>query len=249
MSNLLAELLEETGNPPLPPTELEPNKQLFVNNPLSASAVAAEVTERPDSLYAAKPPNLAIQSEKPIHRSIVFLKAEGLTNREIADRTGYTEAWVSQITRQPWFQKALLDELKKVGRTSLHAFLEVQAHDTALKLVHLRDNASSESVQLSACNQILDRFLGKPIARTEQRVEVHTVEERVSTIDLQIQNLEAEEKRLLSEGRFGSESVEQTAPTDATPEGAEPPNSAGHTSQQTQQSQQTDKEGATTVAA
>lgn len=204
MSSALA-LIEELDSEKVPLSEL-PNKQLYVNNPLSQSPVAQEMKERTDVLFASKPPNLAIQSEKAIHRSIVFFKAEGLTNREIADKTGYTEAWVSQITRQPWFQKALLDELQKSGRTSLGQFLEVQATDTVLKLVQLRDHATSESVQLSACINLLDRFLGKPVQRTEQKVEVHTVEEKVESIDLQLQILSEEENRLIANSR-GSEQV------------------------------------------
>ncbi len=37
-------------------------------------------------------------------------------------------------------------------------------------LVALRDGAESQAVQKSACDSILDRFFGKPVAKTETKL-------------------------------------------------------------------------------
>src|SRR5882724_4879245 len=69
----------------------------------------------PDALYNSSEPSFAVLHEKPEHRIIVYLKGQGLSNTEIAKRCGYTNGWVSQVTRQPWFRLRLVQELKEAG--------------------------------------------------------------------------------------------------------------------------------------
>lgn len=186
-----------------PISSAPPNKQLYANSSLSGSAVETEMLSSKSRLFNTRLPNLAIVHEKPEHRIIIYLKTQGRTNREIAAQMGYTEAWISQITRQPWFQVRLLEALDE-RPDHIEEFLKAQLEPTILRLVHLRDNAESESVQLGATINLLDRFLGKPIQRTEAKLEVTKREERVTDIDAEIKLLEVEEakiKTILREGR------------------------------------------------
>jgi hypothetical protein len=174
------------------------NRQLYRNSPLSGSTIEQDYLERPDAFHNSKLPNLAINHEKPEHRLIIYLKASGKSNREIAKRTGYAETHISQVLRQPWAREALLRELRAAGTSELDAILSANAADSLYTLVEIRDNPEAKSSdRITAANSLLDRFLGKPT----QHVEAKTVNVSIDATDIQkmeaeLKVLEAEEKRL-----------------------------------------------------
>ena len=173
------------------------NKQLFKNSPLSGSIVEQDYARDPDRLFGdVNNPNLVILKEKPEHRLIVYLKAQGLSNNDIAERTGYTYPWVSQITRQPWFKQRLIDELKVSGRDLIHETLRVEAPECIATLVDLRDNSESPAVRLGASKDLLDRYLGKATQRVESTSTTHVTHEDVTGIDKELLEVNRELKRL-----------------------------------------------------
>jgi hypothetical protein len=172
------------------------NPQLFKNN----SGLVDEylqLTSNTDSLHGSRPPNLGINHEKPEHRLVLFFKLEGYSNREVAEKTGYTESWISQLTRQPWFQKRLINELNVQGKTGMLDYLRVQVADSFLKLVDLRDNAESEQVQVTCAINILDRALGKPVQRSEVTMETSKKVEKVEGL---AESLKSLQKKLAAYG-------------------------------------------------
>jgi hypothetical protein len=172
------------------------NKQLFQNQP-ELVAEYVSLSDGEDVLHATRPPNLGITHEKAEHRLILYLKLEGFSNREVAARTGYTESWVSQVTRQPWFQKRLLVELNTNGRTGLTEYLKVQVEDSFVKIVELRDGAKSETVQAACAMNIIDRVLGKPVQRSEVKMETSRKVDQVEDIRAAVDALNEREKELL----------------------------------------------------
>jgi hypothetical protein len=175
-----------------------PNKQLYENSPLSGSSVEEEYLEDLDRFFNDKPPNLAIIHEKPEHRQMIYLKAQGYSNREIARVAGYTEAWVSQILRQPWARDRLKEELKHAGRDGVEAILEAAVEDSVWKVIELRDKAGKEETQLSAAKDLLDRYLGRPTQRVEslnRNLSVNLTGD-LDEVNEQLKALEEEEKRL-----------------------------------------------------
>ena len=80
------------------------NKQLYENSGLKELFAEKEGGTTANPLFNAREPNLAIMHEKPEHRLLLWMKAQGASNREIAYQSGYTEAWLSQLFRQPWAQ-------------------------------------------------------------------------------------------------------------------------------------------------
>jgi hypothetical protein len=172
------------------------NPQLFCNKP-DLVAEYVSLSDGEDVLHATRPPNLGITHEKAEHRLILYLKLEGFSNREVAARTGYTESWVSQVTRQPWFQKRLLVELNANGRTGLTEYLQVQVNDSFVKIVELRDGAKSETVQAACAMNIIDRVLGKPVQRSEVKMETSRKVDQVEDIRAAVDVLNAREKELL----------------------------------------------------
>lgn len=147
-------------------------EQPKINKQLLPPPGVDDLLANPDKLFNSKLPNLAIQSEKPAHRVIVYLKAQGLSNREIAEKLGYTQPWVSQITRQPWFQNAVVEEIRRAGEDVVAKFLEGETLSSVQTLVAIRDDeAQKGATRVSAANAILDRALGKPT----QYVQAETI--------------------------------------------------------------------------
>jgi hypothetical protein len=145
--------------------------QLFDNNPLSSDAVVSAEATDPDRLFQASevnPPNFAVLSEKPEHRIIIYLKAQGLSNKEIAERTGYTQSWVCQICRQPWFRLRLVHELHEAGVDAVQTVLKATALDSVFTLIDIRDDPTTpKAVRSQNCERLLDRYFGKPTQRVE----------------------------------------------------------------------------------
>lgn len=180
---------------------VKPNSQLYENRP-DVQAQVEEYLGLATKMHGAKPPNLVIAKEKPEHRLILLLKAKGMSNREIAQETGYTDAWLSQLTRQPWFQTRLCELLGRAQDEIVDGIARVEAANSMFKLVHLRDHAKSEPVQADCAKEILNRFQGKPTTRVET-VSVSSVlhvSTKLEDIDKQLKTLEEEEQALLHEG-------------------------------------------------
>jgi hypothetical protein len=179
-----------------------PNKQLYINSPLRslmAESIPVDPEAAPaDTFFNAKDPNLAILHERPEHRNMIWMKARGSSNAEIARVCGYTDAWVSQVLRQPWAQRVLLDEMNKAGRDELHTILEGAAADSLLKLIELRDTAPP-TVAKAAADSLLDRYLGKPTQRVETAHSTHSDANSIEELEKQIEALGREEKRLRGE--------------------------------------------------
>lgn len=165
---LVAELTKELGLPVTPLPAKRENRQLYQGGALSEDPQATQYYKQSGALFNDKPPNLQILHERPEHRLIVYLKAQGLTNKEIAERTNYGYQWVCQIVRQPWFRQRFIEECQHTGRDAIKVFLEGEVMPSLETIRAIRDNADAKSSdRLNASNALLDRFLGKPTQRTE----------------------------------------------------------------------------------
>lgn len=181
---------------PTPVDLFKVNTQLYGNSPLAGSSVEESSEGRSDALFNGKRSDFAILSEKPEHRLIILLKAQGHSNVEIARLTGYTNPWVGQILRQPWARERLLAELNSVGRDSIASLLESAAADSVFKIIDIRDTAEDSGVQLRASQDLLDRFLGKATQKVESKSEVKHISGDVDKMDDELIRLEAEINRL-----------------------------------------------------
>lgn len=168
------------------------NTQLFANSP-----ERFEPTPE-DDFHGARDPNLAIQHENSRHRLVVYLKATGLSNNEIAERTGFTVPWVSQILRQRWARARLVEEMKACGRDAITSLLQGAAEDSVHRLIFEKDNEQAKpSERIAAANSLLDRFLGKPTMRVESASTVTHVSSDMTEVDQQIKELEEQERLVL----------------------------------------------------
>ena len=153
----------------------------------------------PGGFFNSRDPNLAILHEKPEHRLLLWMKAQGASNREIAHQSGYTEPWISQLMRQPWAQKTLVGMMTDAGMDITTKLLESACPDSVLKLIELRDDATIQQnhpgVTRSVCVDLIQQYLGKP----KQQVDfMQTAAPRdVEELDKEIAVQEQEINRLL----------------------------------------------------
>lgn len=184
------------------------NKQLFENSGLAElfadtplAKVAEQRTVEGTALFNQRPPNLAILHEKPEHRLLLWMKAQGASNREISKESGYTEAWLSQLFRQPWAQALLVEMMTSAGMDVVQQTLKSAAPDSVFKLIELRDDPDTPAaVQAKVCDSLLDRYLGKPKQQVEVQQTAQLSNESVEELDKRLAALEMEENRLA--GRF-----------------------------------------------
>lgn len=173
------------------------NPQLYENSFLSGSAVESDYLNSEDVLFNSKSPNLRVEHEKPEHRIVLFLKAQGLSNREISQRTGYTEPWISQVLRQPWARARLVRELQEAGRDAVQEVIKAAALDSVYRLIDERDNDKAKpSERITAANSLLDRFLGKPLQKVENHTTMHEGIAEVDKLRQELATLEAETNKL-----------------------------------------------------
>ena len=137
--------------------------QSYENSSMSASEKEADYFESEDALFNDRTPNLALKSESPIHRLMIYLKSTGLSNKEIGERLNKSPSWISQVLRQPWARQRLVEEIRIAGRDTLQGILAGQAEDSVWTLVEVRDNPTAKnSDKINASNSLLDRLLGRP---------------------------------------------------------------------------------------
>lgn len=185
--------------PVAPEGEVKPfNRQLYQNG-YDQDPTAWMYAESDLRLHNDRPPNLGIVHEKPEHRVIVYMKAQGLSNTEVAERTGYGIAWVGQICRQPWFRLQLVNELREAGVDQIHSVLKASALDSVWTLIDIRDDKEAPKAVRKACSDsLLDRYLGKATQRIESdNVPPPPANSELGKLDAEIKRLESQ----LNDGR------------------------------------------------
>ena len=173
------------------------SEQLLQNNELKDHPVMAAAESDPLRLFSSedRPPNFAIIHEKAEHRVIVYLKARGMSNKEVSEKTGYTEAWVSQITRQPWFRLRLVQELKEAGLDKVAKLLESAALDSVFTILEIRDDPNAPKAVRRACaDSLLDRFLGKPTVHVQHDPQRLPSSPELAAVDSELQQIEKQLK-------------------------------------------------------
>tara|TARA_R110000868_G_scaffold160977_7_gene390835 strand:+ start:977 stop:1516 length:540 start_codon:yes stop_codon:yes gene_type:complete len=162
---------------------------LFTNSQLSHDPVVAEYLGGGNALAGDTAPNLAVLKERPEHRIMLYLKAQGLSNQEIADKCGYGYQWVCQIVRQPWFRKAFVELVEEAGKDATEEFLRGEVLNSLNTLVDIRDDTKSkEASRVAAANAILDRALGKPTQhiQTERIGNSENAKEGMEQVDREL---------------------------------------------------------------
>ncbi len=108
-------------------------------------------------------PQYVLQKERPEHRAICFLVAQGYTTTEIADQTGWTTVTINYVKKQPWAQKFIAEQMERAGRKIVMSELQGAAREAAQTLIKtMRGTYDGTKVadMAKAANSILDRCYG-----------------------------------------------------------------------------------------
>ena len=138
-----------------------PNPQLFTEK----SAAINEAIDGPftDTYFNSRDPNLQILTESPVHRTMLALRVNGSTVTEIAKELGYSIPHVSQVLRQPWAKKRMLEMQKESSVGTLTARIE-RIGNKALSVIEeiLDDHEVPANVKSTTAQYAVNRLLGRP---------------------------------------------------------------------------------------
>jgi len=188
IENALSELAKITP-PPVEPVPLgtEPCKEIGVNNvvnvdntsihecpppQLQPSTPPPEEEARPFFQAREFAPQYILQQEQPQHRFICYLAAQGNTNTEIAEKTGYTTATIAYVKKQPWAVEQIALLMREAGREAVINELKGAALIAAKEVIAIIKNESGDakaSDRLKASDSLLNRLYG-----TATQVVAHT---------------------------------------------------------------------------
>ncbi len=125
-------------------------------------------TNRIDALFNDRPAYQAILKESPRHRLILWMTAQGHSPQQVADALGITKQTVYIVRKQPWFREMFVRLTTDLGRDAVSTFLKSEVLPSLQTLVEVRDNPQAkDSDRRGAADSLLDRFLGKPVAKAD----------------------------------------------------------------------------------
>jgi len=200
------------------PGSADPNrvKQSQEFNPERDEHAFTEAEENGNLLHNASRPQVVIQKERPEHRFLVFLYAQGMSTKDIYIQLGgewdskrnlpisgtsaqYSYQHLHNIRRQAWFQTKLIEYMEECGKDVIRAKFEAELMPSIEKVISIRDDADApKQLQLRAAESLIDRFLGKPIQQV-QSVPVASVskyEKEAADLARETEAIEAELKNL-----------------------------------------------------
>ena len=133
-----------------------------------------------------------LKREQPIHRLMVVLKSQGYSNTDISKQLEVAVTTVGNVLSQPWARQRLVALINAAGKDPVAETLRGEVMDSIMALVEVRDNPKAPAAaRAGAANSILDRYLGKPIQKSEVTVSQKTPE-TVEDIDRRLAELRRE---------------------------------------------------------
>ena len=108
-------------------------------------------------------PQHVLQVERPEHRAICILAAQGLTSTEISEQTGWTTATIQNVRKQEWAQVYIAQLMEKAGRKSVMNDLQGAARDAAALIIKSVRGELEDQKPADRCkdaHKLLDRLYG-----------------------------------------------------------------------------------------
>lgn len=160
----------DTGCPIAEPEQILAGLEM----PTPGNVAAEELYERlntPDMLDYSGPPAESygqILRERPEHKAIALLTAQGLSVSQIVGLTGYTSMQIYKVKAQPWF-KTIVAKLQAAMGVSMLKHGLVEAAHKAVDYINktITDPDAKEEVRARLAIYAIDQSLGSPIHRHE----------------------------------------------------------------------------------
>lgn len=113
----------------------------------------------PEFHDTTKDPKYEVKNEKPWHRILAYMLLQGTSQSACADYFGKSTLHISQVKKQPWFQKLLAELADLNFQSDVLGLLQSEAITAIATLSDLAQNAESETVKRSAASTLLENFL------------------------------------------------------------------------------------------
>lgn len=156
---------------------------------LSPALSMAEKDYQEDALLNDSGPRVLRKTETPQDILMVYLKAQGATNKAIAEQLGVTPATVSNSLKQPHSRKRLMKILHERGVEQFDEIVSGALNDSAFTVIDImNDEKATRRDRLSAAAIIMDRAKGKPTQNVEMRTG--KIDARPEAIDSELERLE-----------------------------------------------------------
>lgn len=170
-------LVTKNTPPPSSLGEYRPKEQEFdladlvqpkrIQTEQSCSIIEQHLADKPVNsadvpFFNARQGAYTLQEEKPRHRLMCLLSAEGFNNTEIAAQLGYTSVHVNYVLKQPWALSFISKLLAEKGGNAVQEILQGAAQKAAEHLCKTIDDTKvPASVRAKCANDILDRVFGR----------------------------------------------------------------------------------------
>lgn len=148
-----------------------------------------------NGFFNPRQPSVALQSENPAQRMVLIKKMQGLTNREIAEVTGYTPEHVATICKQPWALEYMARSLHEQGVDKVAKLIDQNVAKAVERIIVEMDNEDARSQErTNAAKALIEMKYGKAVQVIEHRDSQSVTE----MTDLEIANRLAELASLAS---------------------------------------------------
>ena len=114
-----------------------------------------------DALYNDIEPAYPRARENPRDRRICELSTQGYTNKEIATAMEMSVQAVSNILRQPFSRKYMIERVQQSANAEIKAALEKAAPEAVQRVIELAETARGTELGFKADQALLDRYMGK----------------------------------------------------------------------------------------
>lgn len=134
-----------------------------------------------------------VQEEKPEHRIMCLLKAEGYSAKEIAEKTGYSAHHVSTILNQSWAKKLILETIHLNSQEGIERMYK-QFEAEALAMAHdLLIEQAGEGLKakdkLTSCFEILKIARGTKIVLEDNRRSLDEIQNEEAAVTARLDAL------------------------------------------------------------
>lgn len=195
MSGNVDELLRELGVPLTPPDRK--NQERY----RKAASDFHTIASAQDQVTMVYPPAATIRDERPEHTVMAWMRASGKSLQEIATATNYSYFQVREISRQPWFRLKVDRIITECGRDQVEAYLKGEVLESLQTLVEIRDDKTQKgATRVAAVRELLDRGLGKSIARIETKTIPSSPSDATDEVERLRQEVAENARRLAASG-------------------------------------------------
>jgi hypothetical protein len=130
--------------------------------------------------------------ELPRDRVMVYMAAQGKSNKEIAELFGVIPSTVANTLKQPWARQLMQVEQEAVGVDALTDLIKQHGKGAFLNIVKLgEDPDAPANVRLEANKVVLDRLLGKPNTPIEVTNKKPAAEKTREELEQSVANIAA----------------------------------------------------------